>query len=413
MEKIETLVIGGGQAGLAASYWLTQHQIEHVVLEQAAQAANTWRNDRWDSFTLVTPNWTVQMPGAEYAGPDPNGFMPLQDVIAYFEHYVTRFQVPLRYNVRVEIVEPHANGYRVQTSAGEYQAANVIIATGLFQTPKIPLFAKTLSGAVTQLHSGQYRNPHALPPGAVLVVGSAQSGSQITDELVESGRKVYLSTCGSSGRFPRRYRGRDTMQWFYEMGGMNRTVDKLPTPCAKFAGNPHVSGKGGGRTLNWHQFARDGVTLLGRVAGAEGNTLTFAPDLHENLTRADKFATELLKGIDTYIAQAGLDAPTESVPELRDGYAAEIIPALEVQAAGIRTVIWAMGYRFNFSQMVKLPLFDEDGFPLQARGVTQQPGLYFLGLPWLHTSKSGLLLGVGEDAKHIVEHIVQRPKQTQ
>jgi len=408
-EHLDTLIIGGGQAGLAASYWLTQRGREHIVLEQAAHAANVWRNDRWDSFTLVTPNWMLRMPGAEYDGPDPDGFLLRDEVVAYLENYITRFRVPMRYNVRVESVAPSGIGYRVQTSGDDYHALNVIIATGLFQSPRLPSFADALPAGITQLHSGQYRNPQTLPPGAVLVVGSAQSGSQITDELVEAGRRVYLSTCGSSGRLPRRYRGHDGLRWFVGMGAMDRTVDKLPSPRAKFAGNPHVSGKDGGRTLNWHQFARDGVTLLGRIIGAEGHTLTFAPDLHDNLARADKFAAEFLKNADAYIATNGIDAPPETLPELRAGYAAEIITTLDLNAAGIRSVIWAMGYRCDYG-LVKLPVTDSDGFPITRRGVTDFPGLYFLGLPWLHTPKSGLLFGVGEDAGFMVEHLVNAPR---
>lgn len=405
--KIETIIVGGGQAGLALSYWLNQQGREHLVLEQATQGANAWRNDRWDSFTLVTPNWTVRMPGAEYAGPEPDGFMTRAEVVSYLENYIERFRVPLRYSVRVETVVPDEAGYRVRTTSGEFTARNVVIATGLFQKPKVPPSASTLPVGVLQMHSGQYRNPQSLPSGAVLVVGSAQSGSQITEELIEAGHKVYLSTCGSSGRLPRRYRGRDGMQWFYELGGLNRTVDKLPSPRAKFTGNPHLSGKGGGRTLNWHQFAQAGATLLGRFASAEGNAFTFAPALHENLTRADKFAAEFAKNVDTYIEKNELEAPPETLPELRAGYEVEPMTTLNLGTAGINTVIWALGYTFDFS-LVQLPVTDEDGFPITQRGVTAFSGLYFLGLPWLHTQKSGLLLGVGEDAQYIAEHIMHR-----
>lgn len=405
--KIETLIIGGGQAGLALSYWLSQQGREHLVLEQASQGANAWRNDRWDSFTLVTPNWTMRMPGAEYAGPEPDGFMTRADVIAYLEKYIERFAVPLRYNVRVEAVTSAGTDYQVQTTSGAFLARNVVVATGLFQKPKIPLAARTITANVMQIHSGQYRNPYALPPGAVLVVGSAQSGSQIADELLEAGRTVYLSTCSSSGRLPRRYRGRDGMQWFYDLGGLNRTVDKLPSPRAKFAGNPHLSGKGGGRTLNWHQFAQAGAILLGRFANADGNELTFASDLQENLARADKFAADFTKNVDTYIEKNGLEAPLETLPDLRTGYEVEASTQVNLTTAGISTVIWALGYTFDFS-LVQLPVTDGDGFPMAQRGVTAFPGLYFLGLPWLHTQKSGLFLGVGEDAQYVAEHICGR-----
>lgn len=212
---------------------------------------------------------------------------------------------------------------------------------------------------------------------------------------------------GSSGRAPRRYRGKDCTWWLDQLGFYQRTVDQLPSPKAKFAGNPHVSGKGGGHTLNLHQFARDGVTLLGRIAGAQGGKVILAPDLKENLEKADKLEADLVKGIDDFIAKNGLDAPQETLLQLRDGYEVEVITELDLTAAGITIVIWTMGYKFDFS-WVRLPVFDVDGYPVQQRGVTPYAGLYFLGLHWLHTIKSGLLFGVGEDAAHIASHITAR-----
>jgi len=294
----------------------------------------------------------------------------------------------------------------VKTNVEAFEAANVVMATGLFQSPKTPSFAAELPTTIVQLHSGEYRQPGALPPGAVLVVGSAQSGCQIAEELYQSGRKVYLSV-GSAGRVPRRYRGRDCFWWLNEIGGLDRTVDKLPSPRARFAGNPHASGKNGGHTLNLHQFARDGVTLLGRIQGASGGKMFLAPDLRDNLARVDKFEADFVKGVDAYVEKMGLEAPQESLPELRHGDDAEMITELDVNAAGIRSVIWAMGYTFDFS-LVKLPVTDGDGFPITQRGVTQYPGLYFLGMPWLHKQKSGLLLGVGQDAAHLADTLAMR-----
>lgn len=407
MKRSDTVVVGGGQAGLAISYYLSQQGRDHVVLEQAPQPANAWRNDRWDSFTLVTPNWTLRMPGAEYSGPDRDGFMSRQELMAYFEHYIQRFKVPMQYHTRVELVEQASEGrYRVQTSSGEIEASNVVMATGLFQKARIPDFAGELPKNILQIHSGQYRNPGALPEGAVLVVGSAQSGCQIAEELYQAGRKVYLSV-GSAGRAPRRYRGKDCFEWLNLTGFLSRTPDKLPSPRARFAGNPHVSGKDGGHGLNLHQFVRDGVTLLGHVQGVGTNQMGFVPDLEQSLTKVDQFETNLCKMIDEYIAKSGLEAPEESLPRLRDGYSAEVIAELDLQAAGLSTVIWAVGYSFDFS-LVRLPITDSDGYPLQQRGVTAYPGLYFLGLPWQHTQKSGLLLGVAEDAAHLASVIAKR-----
>ena len=407
-ERINTVIVGGGQAGLAASYGLAQHGIEHIVLEQADQLGEAWRNHRWDSFTLVTPNWQIRLPGAEYQGDDPDGFLPRHEIVAYLERYAERYQMPVRCGVRVTAVEPSpsGSGYRVGAGETDYEAANVIVATGLFQRCRVPPYAADLPAGIIQLPSDGYRNPRALAPGAVLVVGSAQSGCQIAEELYQSGRRVYLCT-GGAGRVPRRYRGKDITWWLYETGWFDQTVDKLPSPRAKFAAHPHVSGKGGGHTLNLHQFARDGVVLLGHMQGVHDGIVALAPDLHENLARADRFEADLLKAVDAYIEQSGLHVPAERLPELRDGYDAPLSGELDLEAAGITSIIWGVGYTSDFG-LLKLPALDADGYPQQVRGATAHPGLYFLGLHWLHTRKSGLLLGVGEDAAYVAEQIAAR-----
>jgi putative flavoprotein involved in K+ transport len=407
-EYAETVIVGGGQAGLAVSYYLTQQGRAHTILEQASQPAEAWRNHRWDSFTLVTPNWTVRMPGAEYQGDDPDGFMTRSEIVAYLEEYIERFRLPLQYGVRVISVEPKEAGYLVHTNETAIGAANVVIATGLFQKPRIPPLSANLPVEIQQLHSSEYRNPAALPAGAVLVVGSAQSGAQIAEELYQSGRKVYLCV-GSSGRGPRRYRGKDITWWLDRIGFNDVTVDKLPSPKAKFGGSAQASGKDGGHTINLHQFARDGVVLLGRVQAAQGGKITLAPNLKENLAKTDKFEADLLIRIDDYIEKNGLDVPQESLPKLQDGYDVEVISELNVRSAGITSVIWATGYKFDFN-MVKLPVLDEDGYPIQNRGVTEYPGLYFVGLPWLYKISSGLLSGVGDDAAYIVSDITARER---
>jgi putative flavoprotein involved in K+ transport len=406
-EHIDTLIIGAGQAGLSLSYYLTQQQRSHLILEKASQLAEAWRNHRWDSFTLVTPNWHIRLPGGEYRGDNPDGFMPKAEVVNYLERYAGSFGAPVRFGVTVTTVEPMINGYRIRTNQGEYQATNVVIATGLFQQPKIPPSSANLPSEIAQLHSGEYRNPEGLPPGAVLVVGTGQSGCQIAEELYQSGRKVYLCVGGSAGRAPRRYRGKDITWWLVQTGFFSRTVDQLPSPKARFGANPQVSGKAGGHTLNLHKFAREGVTLLGRYAGAEGGKVYLTPDLYEKLEKIDKFEIDMLKGIDEFIARNGFDAPEETLPQQVDGYEAPIITELDIRAAGITSLIWSGGYKFDFS-WVHLPVFDEDGFPVQQRGVTVFPGLYFLGMPWLHTLKSGLLLGVGEDAAYIASKIEEK-----
>lgn len=290
-----------------------------------------------------------------------------------------------------------------------WEAANVVVATGVFRRPKIPALTASLPAEIKQLTSDRYRNPAALAPGAVLVVGSAQSGCQIAEELYESGRRVYLCVSGA-GRVPRRYRGRDITWWLHRMGWFDQTVESLPSLPARFAANPHLSGKNGGHTLNLHQFARDGVALLGHLWDGGNGVLMLKPDLHETLGRVDRFEADLLRMVDDFVDANGIDAPTENVPVLRDGYDVPEVRELDIARAGITTVVWAVGYAHDFS-LVKLPVLDEFGYPLQRRGVTDYPGLYFVGLTWLHTRKSGLFLGVGEDASFIASEIEARDPQ--
>jgi putative flavoprotein involved in K+ transport len=399
---VNSVVVGGGQAGLAVSYFLTLQGCEHLVLEQAAAPANAWRN-RWDSFTLNTPNWQSQLPGAPVLG-DPHGFSSREEVVAYLEKYAEA--LPVRYGSRVTRVERDRRWgtYMVATEDSEtFAARNVVIATGLYQQPKIPAFSADFPADLRQIHSDAYRNPHALPQGAVLVVGSAQSGTQIAEELYESGRKVYLAV-GRAGRTPRRYRGKDANWWSDKIGIYDRTVDQLPSPRAKFAGKPHISGTKGGHTLNLHQFARDGVILLGHLQSVAEGKINLAPDLHENLAKADQHEADFVEAVNAYVVAAGMLVPEETLPTLGDGFDVPLIPELDLAAADVASVIWATSYRFDFS-IVRLPVLDADGFPIQNRGATEYPGLFFVGLPWLHNAKSGLLYGVGDDAAFIARAI--------
>ena len=355
-----------------------------MVLEKTEQAANAWRNDRWDSFALVTPNWSFRLPGAEYRGDDPDGFMRQDEIVKSFDQYVKQYQLPIQLETNVISVERSEEkpAYLVKTDQTSWEAKNVVVATGLFQKHKVPAFASQINPSISQLYPGKYTNPQALPPGAVLVVGSAQSGAQIAEKLYQSGRIVYLCT-GSTGRVPRRYRGKDVYEWLHLIGFLDRTADLPPSPNTGFAGNPHVSGRDSGHNLNLHQFARDGVGLLGRLQSASENTIYVASNLKENLTKSDEFEKMVLNLIDSYVQQNGIDLPPEKLPELRDGYNTEEIRELNLTSAGIMCIIWTIGYSFDFS-LVKLPVFDSAGFPIGSRGITDYPGLYFVGMPWLH-----------------------------
>lgn len=403
---VNTAIIGGGQAGLAVSYYLTMHALDHVVLEQADRPAEAWRNHRWDSFTLNTPRWQSRLPGVPDGGQDPDGFMSREEIVGRLEELAR--PLPVRYRAHVGEVEHNGLGYYVlKLDNGErIRARNVVVATGLHQAPKIPSISAGFPADIKQLHSDTYRNPGELAPGAVLVVGSGQSGAQIAEELNESGRRVYLAV-SRAGRTPRRYRGKDANWWSAKLGLYDRKVGELPSPKAKFASKPHISGTRGGHTINLHEFARQGITLLGRLERIEQDVITLAPDLHANLAAADRFEADFTGAIDAYVETTGMAAPAETVPVLTDGFAQPTQCELDLRVADITNVIWATGYAFDFS-MIRLPVLDEDGYPIQTRGVTAYPGLFFVGLPWLHDAKSGLIYGVGKDAAYIADQIAAR-----
>jgi putative flavoprotein involved in K+ transport len=408
-EHVNVVIIGAGQAGLATSYYLTQLKRNHIILEQASEITPAWR-DRWDSFTLVLPNWTIQMPGSPYQGDDPNGFMDRDDLIAFMERYAASFEPQIRFGIKVTSVEKNPSGDNFLVNAGgeTIEADNVVVGAGTFQAPKIPSFGQNIAKEFTQIHTSDYRNPQTLPDGAVLVVGTGQSGCQIAEELYQSGRQVYLSV-GGANPVPRRYRGKDVIWWLGKMGFFDHTVANLPSSKARFGANPYVSGANGGHSLNLHQFARDGVVLLGRLVDAQASKISLAPDLHENLAKSDQFIVELKQGIDKFIEERQMEVEEASKPaEMRDGFAVEIHRELDLAGEGIQSIIWATGYRFDFS-WVKFPLLDQDGYPIHVRGISAFPGLYFVGLHWLHNRKSGLLWGVGEDAAYVAADIARRP----
>jgi len=409
-EQVETVIIGGGQAGLALSYYLTQQGRTHLVLEQG-RVGETWRSGRWDSFTLNTPNWMTQLPGFPYQGDDPDGFLPREDIVAYLEQYAMSFHAPLHCGARVTTVrqQPGGESYLIEAEQMTFEARNVVLATGAFPKPKLPTASAALSADICQMPTSEYRHPQLLPSGAVLVVGTGQSGCQIAEDLYESGRQVYLST-SSCGRLPRLYRGRDTIWWLTRTGFFDKTLDQLPSPTAKFACNPHVSGNHGGHDINLRQLARQGMILLGHVQAAQGQQIFLAPDLEENLAKADAFAAQITQEIEEYITQTGMqvEANRTTTEALSNGApSTKPLLALDLQSAGISTIIWASGYKLDFG-WVQIPVFDQAGYPVHRRGVTAFPGLYFLGLNWLYKRKSALLYGVGEDAAFVASALAGR-----
>lgn len=419
-ESIDTIVVGAGQAGLSTSYHLSDRGIDHVVLEKADCVGSSWRDRRWDSFCLVTPNWMIDLPGLPYDGDEPDGFMQKDDVAAYLERYADVIDAPVRLETTVRTLDTSEAGwFTVDADGGRLEARNVVVAAGSYGRSKRPSFATELPGDITQLDPSEYRRPSALPSGPVLVVGSGQSGMQIAEELYQSGRNVYLAT-GTAGRVPRRHRGRDVLRWLdlaAEAGGgpfadTADTLDRGELRAERRKAKHHVSGRDGGHDLNLHRFARDGVQLFGRLVGVrDGRTLGFAPDLHDNLRHADQVAYDIRSDLNGLIAKAGIDVPPED-PEvelsLRDGFEQPQREALDLREAGIRTVIWATGFWMDFDRWIDVPVFGDDGYPRQHRGVADPPGLYFVGLYWMHSFASDLLYGVGDDAAHVVAHLAER-----
>jgi putative flavoprotein involved in K+ transport len=404
-KRWDTLVIGGGQAGLAARQTLGARGIDHVVLEKDS-VASKWR-ERWDSFTLVTPNWTVKLPGGTYDGPEPDGYLPRDEIVAHLERYAAEPGGDVVTGVEATAVNDADGGYRVETSHGPFHARNVIVATGTFQQPKRPEIG-AVAPHIVEVHSSAYRKPDDLPPGGVLVIGSGQSGCQITEELVESGRRVYLST-GRAGRASRRYRGSDIFKWLEVIGYFQQPVEVLPSLAARQNANPHVSGKGGGRTLNLHRMASQGVTLLGRVTAVDGTRVQLADDRDTNVKGADDFSAWLRGQIDEAIASQGIDASDDDPADDytgSDGFDQPEIRELDLAAEGISTVLWSAGYGYDYS-WVKPATFDPTGYPIQRADYADTRGLYFLGMHFLHWRKSGIFYGVGEEAAAIADHIAR------
>jgi putative flavoprotein involved in K+ transport len=400
------IIIGGGQAGLSLSWHLKDLGIDHLVFEKH-QAGHAWRSERWDTFCLVTPNWQCQLPGYPYAGADPHGFMLRDEIIDYFDGFVASFAPPLREGVTVSGLRSHGqHGFVLETSAGRYAADQVVIATGGYQIPVIPRCAERLPADIMQLNAATYRNPQALPEGAVLVVGSGQSGAQIAEDLHLAGRQVHLCV-GDAPRVARRHRGKDVVEWLHLMGYYDLPVHEHPLrEGVRDKTNHYVTGRDGGRDIDLRQRAREGMQLYGRLLGVAGDTLVVDDDLGLCLDQADQVSESIKTSIDTFIAKRAIDAPPAE--RYQPIWApAEERPVLDYRAAGITSIVWCIGFRADYS-WIDLPVFNGRGLPTHVRGVATVPGLYFLGLPWLYTWGSGRFSGVARDAKHLADQIEAR-----
>jgi len=395
-ETVHTLVIGGGQAGIATSAHLQRHCVPHLVLERA-RIAERWRSERWDSLVANGPAWHDRFPEAEFPDLDPEAFAGKEAVADYFVRFASDRNLPVRTGVEVTRLERQGDQFRATTSQGVIEARNVVVATGPFQKPVIPTVIS--DPAITQLHSNSYCNPGALPAGAVLIVGAGSSGAQIAEELVHAGWRVFLSV-GPHDRPPRRYRGHDFVWW---LGRLGKWDMKAPTP-----GTEHVtiavSGAYGGHTMDFRRLSGLGVTLLGRAGEYRDGVLRIAPDLRANIEAGDRNYLSVLEEADAHAEANSLDLPEEPEAHLLQPLpdcVTDPVLTLDLAAEGITSVIWATGFRLDFG-WIDMDVFREDGRPRHQDGVvTEVPGLYFVGLPWLSCRGSAFIWGAWRDAERL------------
>jgi putative flavoprotein involved in K+ transport len=402
VEKVQTLIIGGGQAGLAMSHMLRQRGLAHLVLERH-RIAERWRSERWDGLRFQFPNWSVKLPDFPFPHADPDGFATSGEIVDFISAYANFIAAPIRCGVAVTALRCRdgGSGFVAETSHGPIEADHVVVATGPYQRPAIPALLRDELN-VFQVHASQYRNPDQLPSGAVLVVGSGASGAQIAEELLRAGRRVYLAV-GRHRRMPRRYRGRDLIWWLGDMGLLQRLAEARGPDRSL----PLISGALGGNTIDFRRYAAEGVTLLGRMEAAHQGVISFAPDLARRLAYGDASYTIFLDMMDAHAEQHGLDMPSDPGARavLPDPLClAEPLRRLDIGASGIGAVIWATGYGFDFG-WIDVPVLNPRGEPVHRDGITGVPGLYFLGLQWLSRLNSSILSGVGDDAADLADHI--------
>ena len=397
----QVVIVGGGQAGLAVSYELTKAGVDHVVLERA-RIASAWHG-RWDAFCLVTPNWTMDLPGFPYGGDDPQGFLPRDGIVDYLERYAASFKAPIQTGVEVQSLDARADGgFLLRTSGGEMRARQVVLATGAYQRPHRPALASAFPSRLLVIDAEDYKRPSALPPGQVLVVGSGQTGCQVAEDLHLAGREVALA-CGRAPWGPRRLAGLDLVDWLVRTDWFDFPLSSLPMPHSRLAANIQFTGRDGGHDLNYRVLQAMGVQLVGHLQAVEGSKARFAPDLADSVAFGDQRYSDLCNLLRQQLPAAGFDVPDLPVPP---PFVADSPPEVDLDAFG--TVIFTAGFRPDYARWVHLPAFDEWGFPFTADGAsTVVPGLYFAGVHFLRTRKSSLLFGVGEDAGHVVRALVR------
>ena len=396
--RYSVAVIGGGQAGLSMSYYLQKDHIDHIVIEKS-ELMNAWQDKRWDSFTLVTPNWQCQLPGHPYSGDDPHGFMNKSQILDYLEQFSSKVDAPVITNTEVTKLSEGDKGYKLETSSGTIYADQVVIASGSYPLPIIPKMAKKIPPHIQQIHSEQYKNSKQLNDGAVLVVGSGQSGAQIAEDLHLDGKQVFLAT-GDSPRCARFYRGKDVVQWLHDMDYYKMPVDQHPLrEGVRDNSNHYVTGRDGGRDIDLRHFANQGMELFGLLNDFSGDAFHFEPNLTQNLDNADQTYNNINKKIDAFIDKNKLDAPN-APPYNAVWKPKQERQILSLSESGITSIVWCIGFQPDFT-WVDINIFDTRGYPQHKRGITPYKGLYFIGLPWLHTWGSARFSGIDNDVKYV------------
>jgi putative flavoprotein involved in K+ transport len=399
-----TIIIGAGQSGLAMSTHLTARSIDHVVLE-GSEVANSWRTERWDSLRLLTPNWQSRLPGYGYGGDDPDGFMTMSEVVRFLQRYAELSDAPVVTGTRVTRVRQTEGGYEISTSQGPWRCRMLVIASGACNIAAVPSLSADLPPDVTSLTPGQYRNPGLLPDGGVLIVGASASGLQLAREIQASGRRVLLSV-GEHVRMPRTYRGRDILWWMDAIGAMNVHYDAVEDigrarrlPSLQLVGTPERV------TVDLDSLRKAGVELVGRLVGLRDGQAQFSGSLANHCALADLKMNRLLASIDGWVSANGFAerfsaperyAPTEIGTETRLG--------MDLHDGGIRTVIWATGYRPDYSWL-NVPVLDRKGRIRHDGGVVAAQGMYVLGLPFMRRRKSSFIDGAGDDAGDLAAHL--------
>ena len=397
------IIIGAGQAGMSMSYCLKQADVDHLILERNHCVASNWRDERWDEFCLVTPNWQCRLPGFHYAGDDPDGFMVKDEIVDFLQSYYESFQPPIVFGEKVTSLTKINDLFHVITEGKRFTADQVVVACGSYHNINILHFSDQFPDDVLQIHSRDYKNAQSLPEGEVFVIGTGQSGCQIAEDLHLQGRKVHLSV-GTAPRVNRCYRGKDVVNWLDEMGYYKMTIEEHPDgEKAPHSTNHYVTGRDGGRDLNLRIFAEQGMKLYGKLSSANNRVVYFEDDLKENLDNADAVAARIRNYIEEYIQENGIKAPADE--NIHSEYLPDTSSSLSFDKNNITSVVWATGFKMDFD-WIQIPIF-KNHRPVQKRGVTPEVGLYFLGLNWMNTWGSGRFFHVGEDAMYLCDVIQQ------